>query len=205
MGMRLLNYFIGSLILTLGSSLIVTSTVGASTWYALFVGLQNNIGLTVGSWVIIIAPILIIINMILTKEKPDLLGMLTVVVQGAFADFWLIFVLDDIVLTSIIMKYVVMLIGIIFVAFGVVTYLKAKFATHPIDGFMLAIMKVAKVNFFKAKTIMEVLVCIAAFLVGGPIGVGTLCSFFLTGVFIQFFSGLKIKNKLPVEVTPVNS
>ena len=55
-------YVIGILLLTLGISLTIQSDLGTSPFDALLVGLSINVGLTVGSWEIIIAFVLICCN-----------------------------------------------------------------------------------------------------------------------------------------------
>lgn len=56
-------YVLGILIMTLGISFTILSDLGTSPFDALLVGLSINVGLTVGSWEIIIALIMVsIIN-----------------------------------------------------------------------------------------------------------------------------------------------
>lgn len=49
------TYVLGILILTFGISFTIQSDLGTSPFDALLVGLSKNVGLTVGSWEIIIA------------------------------------------------------------------------------------------------------------------------------------------------------
>lgn len=65
------------------------SDLGTSPFVALLVGLSINVGLTVGSWEIIIALILICCNSILNRQRPELLGMLTAFIMGIRIDIWL--------------------------------------------------------------------------------------------------------------------
>ena len=58
-------YGVGILILTLGIALTIQSQLGTSPFDALLVGLAETVGLTVGSWEIIIAMILIVVNSLL--------------------------------------------------------------------------------------------------------------------------------------------
>ncbi len=65
--MKYIFYVLGILILTLGISFTIQSDLGTSPFDALLVGLSLNVGLTVGSWEIIIALLLICCNSILKK------------------------------------------------------------------------------------------------------------------------------------------
>jgi uncharacterized protein len=55
-------YGLGILLLTLGISFTIQSDLGTSPFDALLVGLSKDVGLTVGSWEIILALIMIICN-----------------------------------------------------------------------------------------------------------------------------------------------
>jgi len=69
-------YVLGVLILTLGISFTIQSDLGTSPFDALLVGLSIIVGLSVGSWEIIIALILICCNSFLKRQRPEVLGLL---------------------------------------------------------------------------------------------------------------------------------
>src|SRR5690625_5555915 len=71
---RWIFYGLGIFILTLGISLTILSGLGTSPFDALLVGLSIKVGLTVGSWEIIIAFILIFCNSTLKRNRPEFLG-----------------------------------------------------------------------------------------------------------------------------------
>lgn len=75
-------YVLGILILTLGVSFTIQSDLGTSPFDALLVGLSLNVWLTVGSWEIIIALIMICINSFLKRQRPEVLGLLTAFITG---------------------------------------------------------------------------------------------------------------------------
>ena len=184
---RSLFYLIGLFVLSFGVSLTIKSNVGAGAWDALNVGLSNTIGLTVGSWVFIVGIILIIINTFLRKSKPDYLAVITIFLVGVFIDFWLIAVYPDWTPEGIVWRSVLLLAGMVFLAFGIATYLQAKFPLIPIDNFMLGIQERLKVKLMTAKTFAEIFALIFAIIFKGPVGVGTLIITFGVGPIIQFF------------------
>jgi len=67
-------YVVGILILTLGISFTIQSDLGTSPFDALLVGLSQNVGLTVGSWEIILAFLLIGCNSCLKRQRPEVSG-----------------------------------------------------------------------------------------------------------------------------------
>lgn len=92
--MKYVFYLLGILILSLGISLTIQADLGTSPFVALLVELSINVGLTVGSWEIIIAIILICCNSLLSRKRPEVLGVLTAFIMGIGIDLWL-FVLQN--------------------------------------------------------------------------------------------------------------
>jgi uncharacterized protein len=184
---RGLFYFVGLLILSFGITMTILAGLGAGAWDALNVGLSLMTPFTVGNWVILVGIFLIILNAILSKRKPEILSLITIVILGFFIDFWLLFIFPNVFITGVVLQYLVLTIGIVMMALGIATYLQAKFAVIPIDRFMFVLQDLFGVRLMVAKTIGELSALIAAFAAGGPIGVGTILVTFLIGPLIQFF------------------
>ncbi len=192
---RGISFILGLFILSFGISLTILSRLGAGAWDALNVGLSNLTRtaiagwtiFTVGHWVIVVGIILIFINAILLKKKPEFIAMITVFIIGYFIDFWLIIVFPNFYPATFIWQLIVLLIGVVLMGFGIATYLQAKFAIIPIDRLMMAIQFRLKVSLMVGKTIAEVTALIFAFIFGGPIGIGTVIVTFSIGPLIQVF------------------
>ena len=92
--MKYFFYVLGNLILTFGIFLTIQSNLGTSPFDALLVGLSKQVGLTVGSWEILIAFLMIVFNSLLTRQRPELLGLLTAFITGLGIDTWL-FLMQD--------------------------------------------------------------------------------------------------------------
>jgi uncharacterized membrane protein YczE len=184
---RALFYLIGLFVLSFGISLTIKSNLGAGAWDALNVGLSQTIGLTVGSWVFIVGIILIGINAWLRRSKPDYLAVITIFLVGVFIDFWLIQVFHAWVPLGMVLRFVVLLAGMVIMAIGISAYLQAKFPVIPIDNLMLGLQERLKVKMMTAKTIGEVVALIFALIFKGPIGIGTFIITFGIGPLIQIF------------------
>ncbi|TWI54437.1 YczE/YyaS/YitT family protein [Halalkalibacter nanhaiisediminis] len=184
---RIMSYLGGLLILSFGITLTILAGLGTGAWDALNVGLASMTVYSVGNWVIFIGILLILINALLSKSKPELLALVTVIILGYFIDFWLLVVFDNSLFSGLGLQIVVLLIGAVIIAFGIAVYLQAEFAVIPIDRFMFVLKDLLGVNVMLAKTVAEVIALLAAFLVGGPIGIGTVVVTFLIGPLIQLF------------------
>src|SRR3954447_26499573 len=92
---RTLFFIIGLFIMTFGVCLTIKAELGAGAWDALNVALTEWVGLTIGAWVIIEGAVLIIVNALLLKKRPEILSLLTIILVGSSVDFWILIVLKS--------------------------------------------------------------------------------------------------------------
>jgi len=180
-------YVVGILILTLGISLTIQSKLGTSPFDALLVGLSKNVGLTVGSWEIILALLLIGSNSLLARQRPEILGLVTALITGIGIDMWL-FLLHDIVSPDLwFSQAVCFTIGVVVVGLGTATYLQTNFAPIPVDRLTLIIKELTRKTVFFSRTLIYILFLMLAIIFNGPIGIGTLLTVCLGGYILHFF------------------
>ncbi|MEH7745447.1 YitT family protein [Neobacillus drentensis] len=180
-------YVLGILLLTLGISLTIKSDLGTSPFDAVLVGLSINVGLTVGSWEIIIAFILIGCNSILKRQHPEVLGLLTAFITGIGIDMWL-FLLHHLITPELWYSKVVCFgIGLVVIGLGTATYLHTNFAPIPVDRLTLIIQELTRTNIFFSRTFIYLVFLIMAMILNGPIGVGTLLTVCLGGLILNYF------------------
>jgi uncharacterized protein len=184
---RLLFWLLGIVILSLGASLTIKANMGTGAWDALNVGLSRIFGLTIGSFVIIIGIILLFINALLLKRKPDYLALFTIFIIGSLIDFWMLIVLGTFEPTGFLYKLIVLVVGLLIIGLGVAIYLQPKFPLNPIDNFMMGVSQRLGVSIVVAKTIGELLALVLALIVKGPIGFGTIIVTVGIGPSIQLF------------------
>ncbi|WP_303982688.1 YczE/YyaS/YitT family protein [Niallia circulans] len=184
---RCLLYVVGLFILAFGATLTIKANLGAGPWDALNVGLSHLVGLTIGSWIVIVGIILIFVNALLLRNKPNLLSLATVFILGFFVDFWMAHLVNRLHYFMFMSQLLLLIAGLIIVGLGIALYLQSEFPLNPIDDFMVTIQERYGVNLMVAKLIGEILALLFAFLVKGPIGLGTLIIAFGLGPAIQFF------------------
>ncbi|NYF23420.1 YitT family protein [Sporosarcina sp. JAI121] len=164
-------YLVGMLILSLGISMTIKGQkLGIGPWDVLHVGLNNNFGLTIGTWGIITGFIIIISTAIALKEWPRFGTWLNLVLIGGFIDLfnWL---LPDI--SSMGAQLLIFSMGVIVMGYGVGIYISPNIGAGPRDGLMLVLVKKTGASVKKVRTTIEVVVAIVGWLFGGPIGIGT--------------------------------
>ncbi|MGO5676616.1 YczE/YyaS/YitT family protein [Bacillus subtilis] len=183
--MKYIFYGLGILILSLGISLTIQSGLG--TFDALLVGLSKEVGLTVGSWEVLISVILLICNAILTRKKPILLGLITAFITGIGIDLWLFVVKNTLYLNALLSKLICFGIGLVLIGLGTAIYLQTKFASTPIDHLTLIIRDLSKRTILFSRTLVYALFLVLAIIFKGPIGIGTLLTVCLGGMLLHVF------------------
>ncbi|WP_235860409.1 YczE/YyaS/YitT family protein [Rossellomorea aquimaris] len=183
---RSVFFTIGLFILTMGVSLIIKSGLGASAWDALAVGESRMFGITVGTAVFVNGIVLIVLNALIMKKRPDVLATLTIFVIGLLIDFWLLIVLADFAPVMMVNQFIALGLGILTVGLGVSIYLQAKFPASPMDTLMVAIHTRFGLNLRNSRILSEGFALTLAFLFKGDIGIGTILVTVLLGFVVQY-------------------
>nr|WP_176475975.1 YitT family protein [Paenibacillus sp. 7523-1] len=188
--MKYVFFCVGILILTLGISLTIHSDLGTSPFDALLVGLSVQLGLSVGSWEIIVALLLLSCNSLILKSRPEILGLLTAFVTGIGIDIWLFLSHSWSTPELWLHKLLYMVIGLILIGIGTATYLLTHFAPIPLDRLTLIVQELTRTNLFVARTIIYLIFLGLALILKGPIGMGTILTVCLGGFILNIFMPL---------------
>ncbi|VEI05205.1 YczE/YyaS/YitT family protein [Kurthia zopfii] len=177
-------FFIGGLaILACGVALTIKGQrYGVGSWDVLHVGLYKNLGLTIGTWSIILGLIIIILSAIILKEKPRVGTIANMLLTGTFIDFFNAIIPDVHTAGAQLACFVA---GVIILGIGDAIYITANLGAGPRDSLMLIAVEKMKLSITVARTGMEFIVAVAGYLIGGPIGLGTVIMVFVLGPVIQ--------------------
>ncbi|WP_253600431.1 YczE/YyaS/YitT family protein [Bacillus amyloliquefaciens] len=185
--MKYVFYVLGIMILTFGISVTIQSDLGTSPFDALIVGLSVHAGLTVGSWEIIIAFLLICCNSMLKRQRPEFTGMITAFITGIGIDMWLFFLHRIITPEPWYGKAGCFAIGLVVIGIGTATYLHTNFAPIPVDRLTLIVRDLTGRSIFFSRTVIYFIFFILAVMLKGPVGIGTLLTVCLGGIILHFF------------------
>lgn len=203
MGRRIAIYIIGLFITALGIALIIKSSVGAGPWDTVAVGFNLHFGLTIGMWAIISQGMLVFITCFIERTRIQWRSAFPIVIRSWFLDLWLYVILKNVDLTtSFWLQWASFISAIIIVGFGIGLYIEAKFAITPVDGLMIAMQEKFKLSLNMSRLIIEGSAALTGFLLGGPVGIGTVIIALLLGKSIQFFNKRMkkvLENKLLTE------
>ncbi|ALX48892.1 YczE/YyaS/YitT family protein [Lentibacillus amyloliquefaciens] len=180
-------YLTGLIILTLGIALTIQSTMGASPFDALLVGLHRTFGLTVGSFEIVVGLTMVLGNALAERKRPEFFALITSLVTGIGIDTWL-FLLEGVVAPiTWYGEWSALLAGTILMALGVAFYLQSDIAPNPLDRSMLVISSLTGWNVSYSRAAISVVLVILAISFSGAVGIGTLINALFGGFIISFF------------------
>ena len=201
MAKRIAIYLIGMSITSLGIALVVLSSAGAGPWDAVAAGLHKQLGLTIGMWSIISQGLVVILIAFIEKERLQYGAVIAIIIRSFFLDVWIYLLIRHVDLTySMVTQWSSFLIGIVLIGFGIGLYLEAKFPKTPIDGLMVALHHRFGWTLGGSRLLIEFTAAVMGFLLGGPVGLGTIMVALFLGKIVQFTNG-KIKHILHRQLT----
>lgn len=190
------SFFIGGLIiLALGIALTIKGKVlGIGPWDVFHYGLYLQFGLTIGSWSIIAGLAIVLFTSLATKSWPKIGTVLNMLLVGIFIDIFLYILPDP---ESLWLKMVVFILGIIVLGYGIGIYVAPDLGAGPRDGLMLYITDKTGWKVQWVRIGIEITVLLLGWLLGGPVGIGT--------IIIAFFLGTIVGYSLPQSKRWMNS
>lgn len=182
---RLTRCVIGLALFGFGITLFVRADLGLPPWDVFHLGVADNIGVSLGV-VIIGVGLLLLVAWIPLRQRPGLGTILNAVEIGTVVNLTkpLIGEPDHVMAQSAMVAG-----GLFVVALGSALYIGAGLGSGPRDGLMLGISqrtwRQRRVSIRLARTAIEGTVLVAGYVLGGPIGLGTVAFMFAIGPLVQ--------------------
>ncbi|MEK3935869.1 YitT family protein [Sporosarcina sp. FSL W7-1349] len=180
---RWIFFLAGLMVMSLGISMTIKGQrLGISPWDVLHVGLYRNFGLTIGTWGILTGLIIVLTTAAVMKQWPKIGTWINMVLLGLFIDLfnWL---LPE--FSTLWGQTIIYVIGVVVLSYGVGIYVSPNMGAGPRDSLMLILAKKWGISIKVIRTGIEVLAGIIGWLLGGPVGVGTVLIALLSGQIIQ--------------------
>ncbi|MCR5301944.1 MAG: hypothetical protein K6E49_05850 [Lachnospiraceae bacterium] len=175
---------IGLLVFAFGVHLTIFANIGLAPWDCLGMGLSYHTPMNYGVSMTLIALIVLGID-ILLREKIGYGTIIDALLTGNFVQFFNSinpFPLN----TKILPGIIIMLVGFVFMAAGMAVYMKSEQCCGPRDALLVGLGKrLPKVPIGIVEVILWGAVLLAGWLLGGPVGIGTVISTFGAGIVMQ--------------------
>ncbi|MGW5876043.1 membrane protein YczE [Nocardiopsis terrae] len=179
---RLAQLYLGLYMYGLSGALLIRSDLGAMPWDVLHQGLSLQTGLSIGTWSVIVGALLILLWIPL-RQRAGLGTLSNVIVVGVSVDLslWLLPATD-----SLPVRVLLLASGVLVCAVATGCYIGVGLGPGPRDGLMTG-LAARGLSVRLARTLIEVTVALAGFLLGGTVGVGTLIFMVAIGPLAQVF------------------
>jgi uncharacterized membrane protein YczE len=181
-GRRLIRCVLGLALFAVGISLQMNANIGAPPWDVFHQGVANQTDITIGK-IIVITGCFLLLLWIPLKQKPGLGTILNALEIGLVADIALGAIPEP---SSIFIQVPMALLGIVVVAIGSGLYIGSALGPGPRDGLMTGLAK-RGIPIRVGRTVLEVIVLVTGWLLGGQVGVATFAFAFGVGPLVQFF------------------
>ena len=182
LGRRLIRCVLGLALFAVGISLQMNANIGAPPWDVFHQGVANQTDITIGK-IIVITGCFLLLLWIPLKQKPGLGTILNALEIGLVADIALGVIPEP---SSIFIQVPMALLGIVVVAIGSGLYIGSALGPGPRDGLMTGLAK-RGIPIRVGRTVLEVIVLVTGWLLGGQVGVATFAFAFGVGPLVQFF------------------
>jgi uncharacterized membrane protein YczE len=181
--LRFIRLFIGLFICSLSIAFMINANLGLSPWDVLHQGIANKMGITIGTATIGVGFIVVVLDAIL-GENVGWGTVLNMMFIGTFLD--MILFSNMIPISNSLLGGIVMLcVGMILMAFGMILYIGSGLGSGPRDGMMVAFQKRTNKSVKVIRGVMELGALIVGYLLGGKAGIGTVITALGLGYFIQ--------------------
>lgn len=185
----------GLILFGFGVYVIIQANIGVDPWSAFNLGLSKQFGILYGTASIMVSFTVIAVDLIL-KEKIGIGTILDAIVVGKTVDFlnWI----DLIPAQDNLISGILMLVAGFFVAgISQYIYMKAALSCGPRDALQVGIgRRLNKIPIGGINAIMQATVAVIGWILGGPIGIGTILSPFAAGGMQQLaFNMVKFQPK----------
>lgn len=189
---KLIVFLFGMAFVALGMTLFVKSRTGAEPWALLYAGVSTATGLELGTVVQIIGIAMVAFVCLWERKLPELGTVMSFIVIGFFAN--LFETIDfSFIGTGLFANILALAAAITIMAVGLGVYVAADIGEGNIELLQFFIAEKLGKSITTVRVVMDCSVALIGYLLGGPLGIGTIISAFTIGPLLAFF--LKLAKK----------
>ena len=197
---------IGLFIFAFGVHLTIFANIGLAPWDCLGMGISYHTPLNYGLSMTLMALVIMGIDLLL-KETIGYGTIIDALLTGNFVQFFNSF--NPFPLNkSLPAGILIMLAGFVFMALGMAVYMKSEQCCGPRDSLLVGLGKrLPRIPIGFVEILLWAVVLLVGWLLGGPVGIGTVISTFGAGIVMQIvysmihFEPRSLKHRNVIEVT----
>lgn len=180
---RLAQLILGLALYGIALGFMVRGGIGVAPWDVLALGVAGRSSLGYGT-VTVLVSIVVLLLWIPLRQRVGLGTVLNALLVGPTADLTLLILPAP---PAVWIGAPMFVFGLVLLAFATGLYIAADFGPGPRDGLMTGLVRVTGWRVWIVRTLIEGSVLLVGFLLGGPVGVGTVLFAFGVGPLIGWF------------------
>ena len=199
---------LGLLVFAFGVHLTIFANIGLAPWDCLGMGISYHTPLNYGLSMTLMSAVILVIDLCLHER----IGFGTIIDAFLTGNFVQMF--NDInplpMNRNLWLGIIIMAAGFVFMALGMMIYMKAEQCCGPRDSLLVGLGKrMPRLPIGIVEIILWAVVLLIGWLLGGPVGIGTLISTFGAGAVMQLvysllhFEPRKIRHKSVIEAVKI--
>ncbi|SCZ10744.1 YczE/YyaS/YitT family protein [Alkaliphilus peptidifermentans] len=178
------SLFFGFILYAMGILLMRDAGMGMNPWGVFHMGVANHTPLTLGQVTQLVGLIILLLSFLL-KIVPGFGSVGNMIFIGFFID-----VIDSLNIintpTTLFGRGLMLIIGVFISGWATYFYLQVRLGAGPRDGLMEGLVKLTDKPVWLIRGIIEFTALITGFLLGGPVGIGTLITATTIGFSVEF-------------------
>ncbi|MEG2170741.1 MAG: YitT family protein [Erysipelotrichaceae bacterium] len=187
---RTMMVIVGSFIMGIGISIVVSSGVGSDPMSLFWLGLSKQLSITFGQANILVNIVFIGIVFFINRSYINIGSLLSPLVVAVTTDVLSNLFFQD---YPFYLRVIICMFGFILLAFGVAYYSQADLGMGAYEALVFSIAKQSNIAVGYIRTIIDITLTIIGSMLGAQFGIGTMLAILLMGTGIQFF--LKLLKK----------
>jgi uncharacterized membrane protein YczE len=183
LGRRIVQLYAGLVLYGVSTALLVAAGLGLAPWSVLDQGLAGLTGLTIGVVSIGVGAVVLLLWIPL-RQRPGLGTVSNVLLVGIAMDGTLAVVPDA---HALAVRFPLLVAAVLLNGVATGLYIAARFGPGPRDGLMTGLHRRTGRSVRLMRTVVEVAVVVAGFVLGGTVGIGTVLYAASIGPLAQLF------------------
>ena len=187
---------IGFALFGLSIAMLIRSNLGTSPWAVLEVAFSKLTGITPGRMSILVG-LVVLVGALVLREKIGWGTLSNILFIGLWEDMFLRMIpsMED----NLLIQTSLLLAAIFIMGIASAIYIGVDAGAGPRDSLMLALHRTTGVSIRLARGAIEIIVVFVGWLLGGPLGIGTVIFALLIGPSVQWaFKLFRVQTPKPV-------
>jgi len=180
---RLTQLMVGLTLYGVSMAMMIRGTLGLDPWDVFHAGVVAETTLSFGTVVIVVGA-LVLLLWIPLRQMPGLGTIANVIVIGLATDAALVLLTAP---DGLVARLGLLLLGVVLNGLAGALYIGSQLGPGPRDGLMTGLVRRTGLSIRLVRTSLELTVLVVGFLMGGPVGLGTVVYALAIGPLVQLF------------------